>query len=288
MTSLLVLVLAQAKYYVPEPNIQLKGSMLTFAQHDERYQSLGKGLYVLHWKVGKGELLYIGTQHTKDPADAQFILIEQYWDAFNPDIAFYEGRGPNVQAERDRTIQSSGEPGLVLFMSKRDQKDVWSFEPTMEDEVAPLLDSFDKKDIVLKLVLSGYYSDRRGGAVADWRVALSLARRQKQYGFGEVFKDLASLDAYWNEKYGALGEWRTAEESVQWPGVEHTTLNAIANASNRVRDEHMMRTIVDLMRKGKRALIVVGRSHVLNQEPVLQETLQPQEFVFTSKKPWDK
>lgn len=280
-----LIVAAQVKAYSP-PKVDLPGAMLTSEQHDARYKALGKGLYVLHWKAKSGELMYVGSEHSNDPRDQQFATIEKLWEAFKPDIAFFEGRGSGTFSSRDNAVRQTGEPGLVRFLAKRDGKELLSFEPTVEDETAPLARRFDKRDLVVKMVLTGYFSDRRARPVPDWQVEMGLKRRQTQAGLGKVFENLADMDKYWKEKYVGLGDWRTASETVVWPGKEHTVLNAIANLSNQVRDEHMMRTVVDLMGKGRRVFVVVGRSHVLNQEPVLRAALAPKELESTTKRPW--
>ena len=50
-------------------------------------------------------------------------------------------------------------------------------------------------------------------------------------------------------------------------------LRAIGDADREVRGRHMVAVILDRMRRGERVIAVVGRSHVIRQEPILRAVL---------------
>jgi hypothetical protein len=73
-----------------------------------------------------------------------------------------------------------------------------------------------------------------------------------------------------------------------WPGKEDTLLHRMATRSNRFRDEHFARALLDLARRGERVLAIAGRSHAINLEPVLWSSLQPaRRGDLSSARPWD-
>jgi hypothetical protein len=276
----------QLLQYEPDSSITLKGEMLTFAEHDRRTSLLAQSPYVLHWKIGSGELMYVGIRHTYEAADPQIALVKDLWSKFKPDTAFIEGRSISSSTTIENAVKSAGEGGATAVLARGANVPVYTLELTRESEIRPIVARFGEKNAALFVTLRGYFSERRTKAVPDGSVSFMLARRQAQFGLGRAFASLDEMDAFWKASYGGLGDWRSAEERVMWPGEERTDLNRMANMSNRLRDEHMMRSLIDACRKGKRVFATVGRSHVLNQEPVLRASAPPQELEHTTKRPW--
>jgi Mg-chelatase subunit ChlI len=63
----------------------------------------------------------------------------------------------------------------------------------------------------------------------------------------------------------------------------------MATRSNDARDDHFTRTLLDLVNKGERVLAIAGRSHTINLEPVLLESLQPAtRGTLSSSRPWER
>src|SRR5438552_4272651 len=73
--------------------------------------------YVVHLRCGRGELLYIGSPHTNDPARAELAEIEARWKASPPEIAFNEGGDPPIEINRNDAVKKFGESGLVRYLA---------------------------------------------------------------------------------------------------------------------------------------------------------------------------
>lgn len=166
-----------------------------------------------------------------------------------------------------------GEPFFVLALAKQSKTDVGSLEPDPKVEGAALAASETSERAHLFLTLRNYFYKRRTQPnIGDANMQLSLAFRASEYGLASKLKTVADLDALWKADFPSL-DWRTVEEKVMWPGKEHTYLNRLANISNKIRDEHWAKTMVGLVRAGKRVFVVGGASHAICLEPILRETL---------------
>jgi hypothetical protein len=98
---------------------------------------------------------------------------------------------------------------------------------------------------------------------------------------------IAAFDAYFAAQFPELPGWRDLPEHAMWPGRTDTLLHRMATRSNRLRDEHFVRTMLDLAQRGERVLAIAGRSHTVVLEPVLWESLQPAvRGALSSPRPW--
>jgi hypothetical protein len=262
-----------APLYAPDPEIVLKGKRRTDAEHDEIYQKT-QFPYVLQLERGDGRLTFVGPQHTYDPADLQLKKIEELWDEAKPDVALVESRVTDYSGKPDEAAKR-GEPYFVLVLARKNNVDVYSLEPEATVEGAALAKAESPGRALLFLTLRGYMSNRRTrGEVADGLVQFMIARRAKEYGLECGLKTVADMDAMWRKDFPDLPDWRKIDERATWPGEERTYLNRLSNVANAVRDNHWAKTIVDLVRKGKRVFAVGGASHTIILEPVLRETLK--------------
>lgn len=262
-----------APLYAPDPGIVLKGVKRTSPQHDEIYQKTTFP-YVLRLEKGEGKLTFIGPQHIYDPADPQLKKIEELWQEAQPDVALVEGRVTDYTGKPEEAAKR-GEPYFVLVLARQSNVDIYSLEPESKVEGAALAKAETPQRALLFLTLRGYISNRKTrGPVADSLVQFMIARRAKEYGLECDLKTVADMDAMWKKDFPDKPDWRQIEERDTWPGEEHTYLNRLSNVANDVRDEHWAKTMIDLVRKGKRLFAVGGASHVINLEPVLRETLK--------------
>jgi len=238
------------------------------AQHDEARAAHGEP-YVLEAEVDGGALLYFGGWHSRDRNDPQLADLTARWDTFRPTVALCEGRarghflGPLIPR-----FAGYPEPAHVHALARRDGVPLYSLEPSYQGEVDTLLrEGFAPRMVALYFTLRVYTSER--GGRSDEALALELAaKRCDVEGLRGVLLTAQDLDDAWRTAGGA-GDWRelTSEESA--PG-----LAAVGEASRRHRGEHMVRTLVTLVRRGERVFAVVGSGHVIRQEPALRAALR--------------
>jgi hypothetical protein len=140
--------------------------------------------YVLEFKAGSGRLLFYGAEHTVDPKNPEVADIENRWGAFQPTVAYNEGRNPPTFEDVGGAVQTYGEAGLVRFLAGRDQVPVATFESPFDEEIAYLLKTYTRQQLKVFYVLRQVTEERSRQAstsVAD-RIASWLSRYLPAHG----------------------------------------------------------------------------------------------------------
>ena len=217
---------------------------------------------------GRGALLYYGGRHSRDPGDPQLDDIRARWSRFEPTVALCEGRqSRHFWGFLVEPFAGLPEPTLVHALARRDGVRLVSLEPEYADEVRALSREYPPGQVALYFFLRVYASE--AGGRADESLARDLlAKRTDVEGLHGTLATLADVDAAWRDAAPSEGDWRDLAHEPR-AGV----LAEISEASRRVRGEHMVRTLVDLVRAGERVFAVVGSGHVIRQEWALRELL---------------
>lgn len=282
------------------PSVSLGEMTFDNSNHDRRTLLLGKEAYALHlragdgaasgeagsWGAGGGELLFFGALHSKDPSHPQIEKLRRVWKEFRPTVALVEGRMSFFVGTATQGVGVFGEGAMVYAMAEDDGIPLYTLEPSLEVEIAALEECGDRKQVAMFRVLSGYMSARRGGPVSDFKISRLLSKRAAP--LTDAFPTIEAFDAYVAEQLPGVPSWREMPERAMWPGKRDTLLQRMATRSNRVRDEHFVRTLVELTRRGERVLAIAGRSHVIILEPNLLEALSPAAYGgLSSARPWE-
>ncbi|MDQ5844203.1 MAG: hypothetical protein M3539_02790 [Acidobacteriota bacterium] len=228
-------------------------------------------------------LFYFGARHSVDPADSQFLEIEQAWNKAKPTIAFYEGPNRPIAATRDETIKQTGESGFVRFLAARDGIPIVSLEPSPQDEVNFLLKKFSPEQVTLFFVLreTARLRERRKLAEPELRAAVTqlLERASKMKLLSGPITNLDELDAayrrFWKNPaqwWQAPSEWFDPLKSSADTGGVFT--NEVNQMSSGYRDLHMYTVLSRATLEGKKVFAVVGRDHVAMQADALRCALK--------------
>lgn len=279
--------------YNPAQTVNIVGEPLDSAGHDSRYAQLDKSGYVLHIKPERtaasapGALLFFGALHSKDPEHPQLVTLRRVWNEFKPTVALVEGRMSFFVGTATQGITIFGEGATVYALAEDQGIPLYTLEPPLEAEIAALEECGDRTQVAMFRVLSGYMSARRGGPVSDFKIQRLLSKRAAP--LTDALPSIAAFDAYFASQFPGLPGWRDLPEEAMWPGKNDTLLHRMATRSNRVRDEHFVRTMVDLAQRGERVLAIAGRSHTIILESVLWESMQPaQRGELSSVRPWEQ
>ena len=277
--------------YTPNAAVRVSGEILNSAGHDARVSRLGQGEYLLHIEAdaappGRGALLFFGARHSKDPNHPQLAALRQAWKEFKPTVALVEGRMSFFVGTPRQGIGIFGEGAAVYSLAEQHGIPLYTLEPPLSIEIAALDDCGDRTQVAMFRVLSGYISARRGGPVSDFKIGRLLSRRAAP--LTTALPNIAALEQHFTAQFPELGPWRDLPEEAMWPGKTDTLLHRMATRSNRVRDEHFVRTMLDLAQKGERVLAIAGRSHTITLEPMLLESMQPaHRGELSSARPWE-
>jgi hypothetical protein len=228
-------------------------------------------------------LYYFGARHSVDPADSQFVEIEQAWTKAKPTIAFYEGPNRPIAESRDETIKQAGESGFVRFLATRDGVQFVSLEPSPQDEVSFLLKKFSPEQVTLFFVLreTARLRERRKLAEPELRAAVTqlLERAAKMKLLTGPITNLDELEAayqrYWKspaQLWQAPAEWFDPQKSSVETGGVFT--NEVNQMSSGYRDLHMYTILSRSTLEGKKVFAVVGRDHVAMQADAVRCALK--------------
>jgi hypothetical protein len=235
--------------------------------------------YVIHIENVPGAILFFGSRHTRDPGHPQIAHIRKSWEEFEPTIALCESRLGLYVGGLSAGVRMFGEVGAPYALARRDDIPVFTLEPSWDDEVDAMLRHFDREEVAAFYFLRAFMSERGGysGPAVESLARELLAKRVSLPGLEDAFESLAQFDDWWMSGTGrTLGDWRTMPEEAMWPTeTGETVLNDLALTSNRARDEHVTRLLIDLARSGERVFVVCGGSHALTIEPALRAALDP-------------
>jgi hypothetical protein len=248
----------------------------------EQYVGLSHPVpYVLRLSRPQGSLLYFGAEHTFDSAHAQLDRIEEVWNAFRPDVAFFEGRDPDsmssVRAPTTRA-QAVTESSMVVFLATRDHVVLRTLEPRRKDEVVMLLERYTPEQVTIFYVLRQipqYFASHDPQPLALY-VNNMLGGLATVFGNVNGPRDLAAFEAAIKRVLPALNDWREVPQA--WfdpaPSIAPTFLNAISRLLSEMRDQHMVDVLEEAVTGRHRVFAVAGASHVVMQEPALRVDLK--------------
>lgn len=257
-------------YYFPENTEQLKEPIMSEEGYGEVHATFKKP-YVVYID-GKHSVVTFGAEHTKDPAHKQFGVIDSLWNLLKPDAALVEGRLGFVFKGLMNPVAAHGEGAYVQELAKRDNAELYSWEPPIEQDVKNTLSYYDKKKTALFYVLRPYFSNLRFGKPDDPEGYIQeyLEKRTKYPGLEGSLSSVAEIDSIWKEDFAGLPDWRETSDAYGLPNY----LKNIAAISNRYRDEYLVQCIVDLAKKGKRVFAIMGSSHAVKTEKALRAVLE--------------
>ena len=216
-----------------------------------------------------GSLKYVGALHTSDAEEPQLKEIEKQWASFNPTVAFCEGRSRHFRFASRPATGTLSESDLVRILANQNGVKLFTLEPRYEDEVAGLLEEFDPKRIAAYMTLRVFTSEASGSTANKENIAVSLMKKRTDVaGLQGTFSSIQEFDSYWAKEFGDSPDWRTIQDVDSIP-----QLRKVGDVSREIRGQHMVSSISELVSQGERVFAVVGASHVIRQEPVLENLL---------------
>jgi hypothetical protein len=188
-------------------------------------------------------------------------------------LRLHEGTPPAVEPQREIAIRRHGESGLIRHLAARAGIETESMDIPLAEEARRLRREIGAGDALVFLVVRQLASYNRKSAPPDF-------------------------DAYFADFFGLIAP--ALEMEIDWPRIEcehrrllgrpllAATITAlqtdpmfddlptqrISRLSNRLRDEHMLRCMIDRMTAHSRVFATVGVSHAVMLEPALRAMLE--------------
>jgi hypothetical protein len=249
---------------------------------EEYYSQPREAPYVFELHMKTGELLYYGVFHTVNPEDYQLKEIEAIWDVFQPTVALCEGGIWPLEYSRLEAVQRYGEQGLLRYLADRDHVAVKSIEPGMIREAFHLLDKYSPTRIKIFYILrKAAVNQMLKRDPGDTRYVFNiLAKLSRLKGFENAYPGtMTEFKECIRLYFPGLKDWRKVPTGWFVSCRTGRWTNQMSAAVNDFRNKIMIKTLLKEIKKGERVFALVGRSHVVMQEPVLrsaaEETVDP-------------
>jgi hypothetical protein len=256
----------------PVPGVHPAPPAAPIMTYDEYGQIEHGQPYILRFRSAEGELLVVGTRHTRSPDDPQIARIRELWAAFAPTVALAEPRLGFFVGGLGPGVKQFGEAGAVFALARRDGVPVYTLEAPLDVEMRAVLAAWAAPRAAAYYVLRA--SLGRGDSEAVAREAAQLVEKRTRWPGLEGSLDYPRLDSLMRAEFPETDDWRSLPGSVTWPGRSDTFLNQVSTTVNRFRDEHMVAVLASLMARGERVFAVVGSSHAVMQEPALRSLFE--------------
>ncbi len=242
--------------------------------YEEYYRKELSGPYILELDTEKGaSLLYYGSMHTTKLDDPQFVDIEKRWMAFQPTVAYSESCVWPLVKSREGAIRRYGEQGFLRWLASHHKIPIKSIDPTRAQEAVYLKRYFDSEQIKIFYVLRQAVVNQNLGKDAESvgyvnRILRHLGKVDYYYRGNP--RHLAEFEGRVHQLFPNLKDWKSISCSYFRSPNSENFLSRIHRKLNEFRDHHMLRRLLRELGKGSRVFAVVGRSHVVMQEPVLR------------------
>ncbi|WP_299523173.1 hypothetical protein [Winogradskyella sp.] len=255
-------------YYKTKKQVELTTSIMDMAtymkvvnEHRRPY------IYTLDAKSG-GKVIIVGVEHTNNPNHSQFDSIRLYWKQHKPTIALVEGRLGFFFKWIHDPIEKYGESGLTSMLAKTDNVDLYTWEPSREDEIKMLINKYSPKKLAMFYSLRPFFQLPDNEKNEDNLQAL-IDERTKYEALEGSITTWQEIDSIWKIDFPNLN-WKTFKSGYGYPGYLHD----IWNDSNLARDKHMIDIIAEQVNIGQKIFVTMGSSHAPRIENALKSVIE--------------
>lgn len=252
--------------------VSRSGDILTFAEYAAIHHATP---YVVDVRRNDARLVLFGGWHSSDPTLPMFDQIATAFAELAPEFALHEGTPPHPEPDREIAIRRYGEAGLVTNLAGRAGIPTASMDIPLPEEARLLRRELSQADALVFLVVRQLASYNR-----------KTLRMSFDGYFGEFFDligpplELAAID--WplieREHVRMVGHPLVARDVTGHetnPMRDELPTQRIAQRSNRLRDEHMLRRLLEALAEHRRVFATVGVTHAVMLEPALRAAAAP-------------
>lgn len=227
-------------------------------------------IYSIVSKSG-GSLHILGLEHSKNPDHPQFDTLRTIWTRVKPDVAMVEGRLGFFFSWFMNPVELYGASGLTARLAKRDDAELYTWEPTRQNEIDMLLQEHSARQLAMFYTFRPYFSNMRHGKPDNPEEKLQeyLENRTDYEHLRNIYTHWSELDSTWQREYPDM-DWRTYSDERGWP---NGYLYDIWNSSNLARDRHLVQAISKLVEEGNTVFVTMGTSHAPRIEQVLKKEI---------------
>lgn len=262
-----------APYYELETQVAIKVPIMDMESYKDIWDTHRRPyVYSLNSKSSQGQVIIFGIDHTKDPSHPHLDSLRFYWEGFQPDVVLVEGRVGNLFRWIQDPILELGEGGLVTDLANTKGIHVYSWEPERTDQIDHLTKKYTVQEVAMFYTFRPYFSNMRYGAYENPESMLQeyLTTRTDYPKLQGVFTSWEELDRKWQRDFPGI-DWRNYGSGHGYP---EGYLNDIWNDTNILRDEHMIKSIAELVSHGRKVFVTMGVSHAPRIEMTLRDLIK--------------
>ncbi|PQJ77794.1 hypothetical protein [Polaribacter porphyrae] len=260
-------------YYKVEKYTELEVPVMNMKEYD-KIISTHRRPYIYSIKAENGATVSIvGVEHTNDKNLPQFDSIKYQWIKLNPDIALVEGRMGIFFSWIHNPIEEYGESGLISYLAKKENKELFTWEPTRQNEIELLIQQYTPKQLAMFYCLRPYFSFIRNNKNynAEEKIDDLINERTDYTYLKNTFSSYKDLDKEWKKYYPNI-DWRNYSNKQNY--MPEGIMYQIWNSSNLARNKHLIQIILTSVKKGKNIIATVGVSHAPRIEQTLLKALK--------------
>jgi hypothetical protein len=235
--------------------------------------------YVVEIARGPHRLRLFGAPHSTDPALPVFDQIEAAFHACAPDFALHEGTPPAVEPDREVAIRRHGEAGLVRHLAARAGIATDSMDIPLEDEAQWLRREIVLREALVFLVVRQLASYNRKTARMDFDGYFGDFFARIAPGLGLPAIDWPLVEDAHRRVLGRVLDRQRVTAFETDPIRDELLTQRIARLSNRRRDEHMLRRLLDALDTHASVFASVGVTHAVMLEPALRAAVDADDGV---------
>ena len=243
----------------------------------EEYRQMPNGIpYVYTLNLNKGGLIYYGAIHTISPDDPQISTIEEWWDKFQPDLALCEGCVWPLENTYREAVRKYGEQGLLRFLAERDGVPIKCIDPPKKFQARYLKVFFTTEEIkVYYVMLHTLVKRRMGKDLSDEGFVESIIQELSRcWHINDFPASLADFKWVVKKLFPEFSDWREIPYTYFFCSLKGKYLPEIHSRLRDYRNLYQVNLLIRELKKGKRVFAVVGRSHVVMQEPVIRKNFR--------------
>lgn len=284
--SIIVLTLVQCrviwlppKIYTPDKVIVLNPPVMTLREyttsglintHARPY------IYQITNSTNGGAVYVFGAAHSKDPKHPQVAMMDSIWNLFNPTTAMLEGRLGYLITWLHNPIEKKGESGFTARKAKKKGIELFTWEPGRENEINELIHKGYHPKLVAAFFSLGVHNNNWKNFSAENQnkeMMNAIDSKTKKYSsLKGLITSVNEIDSIWKAECPNIPSWRSYKHPKNgWPSGK---LEDISELTSYIRDEHLCRSIIDLVRKGQRVFVTMGASHAVTIERTLKAMIQ--------------
>lgn len=255
--------------------------LMTYEEYNSLKISMSLYSFDIH-KYGK-YLYYIGSNHSFNPEDEQYALIERRWNEFSQlaknerPIVFVESKVWPIESSKLEAIKKHFENGFITYLASQRRTEIYCPEPDPTWERNELLKAFSKDEIQTYYFVRLCWSWNNRIDKPDLYTFMQEKLEEDMHESSWINYDfsykamIGMYEKVLKHKFDLDDQEFFA--SIIAPTQSFEVTNKVAKVASRNRDEHIISQILKHWQEGYSIFIVFGLTHAIMQERAIISNL---------------